>query len=224
MDSKNKIVAYYRVSTKRQSLGLDAQRARVQQYASMNSMDIVGEYSEKESGKDNDRQQLNKAVELCKKCGFTLVVAKLDRLSRDTEFLVHMYNDMQKGGCRFVALDMPNIGTDIMTFSIYASLAQKERELISERTSKAIRAKIANGEQWAGSRNIQTEYAYKKGLEVRQRNAMECNRKYYLLAMSLKPNARNMSDLARMMNEYTTTRNGKQWTCQHIKRLLSMEF
>jgi DNA invertase Pin-like site-specific DNA recombinase len=131
-----KFVSYLRVSTKRQGesgLGLEAQRKAV-------NWQLVKELVEVESGKhDHNRPALHKALEACKVYGATLVIAKLDRLSRDAHFLL----GLQKAGVKFVAADMPEANE--MVVGIMALVAQAERRMISERTKAALQAAKARG-------------------------------------------------------------------------------
>lgn len=139
-----KIVAYVRVSTDKQGksgLGLEAQLASVAGYASQHGSEIVATYQEVESGKNNDRPELTKALAHAKKAKAVLVIAKLDRLSRDAHFLL----GLQKSGVQFVAVDMPH--ADAFTVGIMAMVAQKEREMISARTKAALAAAKARGVQ-----------------------------------------------------------------------------
>ena len=137
-----KLVAYFRVSTTKQGqsgLGLDAQRAAVEAYASQSGGTLLRSFTEVESGKRDDRPQLTQALHLARVTGATLVIAKLDRLSRDAAFLL----TLQKSGTRFVAADMPN--ADETTVGIMAIMAQREREAISKRTREALQAAKARG-------------------------------------------------------------------------------
>lgn len=137
-----KIVAYFRVSTEKQGrsgLGLDAQRAAVEQFARGRGCMPVGEFVEVESGKNNARPELAKAMHLAKVTGATLVVAKLDRLSRNVAFLAAL----QDSGARFVAADMPEANE--LTIHIMAAVAQAERKAISRRTKEALAAAKARG-------------------------------------------------------------------------------
>jgi DNA invertase Pin-like site-specific DNA recombinase len=141
---KNKSVAYYRVSTVRQGesgLGLDAQRETVSRFSASHGMVTVGEFTEVESGKktDVDRPQLREALSTCRKLGATLVVSKLDRLSRNALFLLQL----QQANVDFVCCDCPNV--DRFTVGILALVAQRERELISERTKSALAAARRRG-------------------------------------------------------------------------------
>lgn len=131
-------VAYYRVSTDRQGqsgLGLEAQQAAVANYREQ----IVFEFTEIESGKNDNRPQLALALELCRKHDAALLIAKIDRLSRDAAFLL----TLRKAGVDIVAADMPNAGT--LEFGIRAVFAQHEREEISKRTKAALQAARARG-------------------------------------------------------------------------------
>lgn len=137
-----KLVAYYRVSTERQGrsgLGLEAQRAAVESYARQCQGRVLESFTEVESGRKDDRPQLARALHLAKVTGATLVIAKLDRLSRDAAFLL----SLQKAGTRFVAADMPN--ADETTVGILAIIAQQERAAISKRTKEALTAAKARG-------------------------------------------------------------------------------
>jgi DNA invertase Pin-like site-specific DNA recombinase len=132
-----KFVSYLRVSTDKQGhsgLGIEAQRAAVEQYLNGGRWKLLREFKEVESGKRSDRPQLVKALELCKATGATLVIAKLDRLSRDAHFLL----GLQKAGVPFVAADMPDANN--LTVGIMALMAQHEREMISARTKNALAA------------------------------------------------------------------------------------
>jgi DNA invertase Pin-like site-specific DNA recombinase len=137
-----KYVAYYRVSTARQGrsgLGLEAQRAAVLGFINGNGAEVIAEFTEVESGKRNDRPELEKALHRCKVTGATLVIAKLDRLSRNAAFLL----TLRDSGAEFVAADMPDANS--LTVGIMALMAQHEREMISKRTKEALAAAKARG-------------------------------------------------------------------------------
>jgi DNA invertase Pin-like site-specific DNA recombinase len=108
---------------------------------------VLHDFSEVESGGLNDRPQLNAALDECKRSKATLVVAKLDRLSRNAEFLLRLQNS----GVNFVCCDCPNV--DRFTVGILALVAQRERELISERTKAALTAAKARGVRLGGCRD-----------------------------------------------------------------------
>ena len=139
-------VSYLRVSTNRQGhdgLGIEAQREAVRRYLDKGSWQLLAEYVEVESGKVNSRPELEKARHHCKVTGARLVIAKLDRLSRDARFLLSLRDSRTK----FVAADIPD-ATDTVV-GIMAVLAEDERVRTSGRTKDALAAikrKLAAGE------------------------------------------------------------------------------
>lgn len=138
---KQRFIAYMRVSTARQGqsgLGLEAQRRAITDFVS-NRGEVVAEFTEVESGKRADRPELLKALHHAKVTGATLVIAKLDRLSRNAAFLL----TLRDSGARFVAADMPDAND--LTVGIMALVAQQEREAISRRTKEALQAAKARG-------------------------------------------------------------------------------
>src|SRR5271156_4544949 len=142
-------VSYLRVSTARQGqsgLGLEAQRASVADYLNGGKWEVIKEFVEVESGSRNDRPELAKAMSLCRLRNATLVIAKIDRLSRDAHFLL----GLQKAGVRFVAADMPEANE--MVVGIMAVVAQAERKMISTRTKAALAAAKARGVKLGGAR------------------------------------------------------------------------
>lgn len=129
-----KYVGYYRVSTKKQArsgLGLEAQQQMVRQFAGDHGQ-LVGEFVEVESGRNDRRIELAKAISAAKKAGASLLIARLDRFSRRVSFI----SAMMEKGVRLVIVEMPN-ATDFQ-LHIFAALAQEERRLISERTKAAL--------------------------------------------------------------------------------------
>jgi DNA invertase Pin-like site-specific DNA recombinase len=131
---RGKFVAYFRVSTDKQGksgLGLDAQRHAVQQYLNGGTWSLIGEFTEIESGKRNERPELEKALTICKRQKAKLVIAKLDRLSRNLAFIA----TLMESGVQFVAVDNPHANK--LTVHILAAVAQHEREMIAQRTKDA---------------------------------------------------------------------------------------
>jgi DNA invertase Pin-like site-specific DNA recombinase len=139
---RGKFVAYFRVSTDRQGesgLGLEAQRKAVTDYLNGGSWQLIAEFTEVESGKRSDRPQLAAALAACKKHRARLVIAKLDRLSRNLAFIAALMDS----GVEFVAVDNPHANK--LTVHILAAVAQHEREMISQRTKDALAAAKARG-------------------------------------------------------------------------------
>ncbi len=137
-----KTVSYLRVSTKNQGksgLGLEAQRERINLFVKTYDGDLVAEYVDIESGSKNERVELQKAIAHAKKIKGTLVIAKLDRISRRVSFIANL----MESGIDFKFADMGNANS--FQLHIYAALAQEERRLISERTKSALQAAKARG-------------------------------------------------------------------------------
>jgi DNA invertase Pin-like site-specific DNA recombinase len=139
-----RFVAYLRVSTAKQGaqgLGIEAQRQAVAAHVRSAGEGAVAlaEYVETESGRRNDRPKLAEAMEHCRLAGAKLLIAKLDRLSRNAAFLVNLRDT----GVDVVAADMPNI--DKLTFHVLAGVAEHEREMISQRTKAALAVAKARG-------------------------------------------------------------------------------
>jgi DNA invertase Pin-like site-specific DNA recombinase len=159
--------AYYRVSTKQQGasgLGLEAQQAAVVSF--LKGARPLGEYVEVESGKKNQRPQLLAAMAAARASGGVLLIAKLDRLSRNAGFILAL----RDSGVDFVCCDMPDANT--LTVGLFAVLAQHERETISKRTKDALTAKKARGAVLGTPANL-TDEVRQVGLLVRQQNARQ---------------------------------------------------
>ncbi|MDF7821732.1 recombinase family protein [Runella sp. MFBS21] len=148
-----KYIAYIRVSTKgreRSGLSFDAQKAIIEHYAEIDKAEIVKDFIETESGKDiANRPILKSAIEYAQTHKMVLVVTKLDRLSRDVE---HIFKIQKQLGVYFKSCDLPT--TDALTLSIYAGIAQRERELISIRTRQALQAKKRQGSKLGNLSNL----------------------------------------------------------------------
>ncbi len=137
-----KFVAYYRVSTDRQGLsglGLEAQKETVQNYIASHSGTLEIDFVEVETGKKNNRIELNKAIEYCHRHKTTLLIAKLDRLSRN----VHFITGLMESKINFVAADNPHANE--LMIHLLAAFAEHERKMISERTTSALKAAKARG-------------------------------------------------------------------------------
>ncbi len=137
-----RIVAYHRVSTAaqgRSGLGLEAQEAAIAAFAASRGARVIASYTEIESGKRDNRPQLAAALHQAKVTGATLIIAKLDRLSRNVAFLA----SLQDSGVQFVAADMPEANE--LTVHIMAAVAQAERKATAKRTREALQAAKARG-------------------------------------------------------------------------------
>ncbi|MFP1632661.1 recombinase family protein [Zhengella sp. ZM62] len=148
-------IAYYRVSTSRQGrsgLGIEAQRAAVTRFAEAEGLVITAEFVEIETGKGCDaldrRPRLAEALDMARKWGCPVIVAKLDRLSRDVAFISGLM-------ARRVPFIVAELGADADPFMLhlYAALAEKERRLISDRTKAALATRSASGKRLGNRTN-----------------------------------------------------------------------
>jgi len=179
----DKLIPYYRVSTKKQGesgLGLEAQRATFEAYARATGGVAFGEYIEVESGKRADRPQLMAAIEHAKSVKGRLVVAKLDRLARNVLFTAAL----MESKVDFVACDMPDANKTII--QIMAAIAEGEARAISERTTAALAAAKARGVKmgsarpghWDG-REDRRQAGQNKGLPLARASRSRAARDYY---------------------------------------------
>ena len=210
-----KYVAYYRVSTRGQGesgLGLEAQRASVAVFV---KGVIVAEFTEVESGKNNQRVQLAAAIDRAKKEGAVLVIAKLDRLSRNASFIF----TLRDSGVNFQCVDMPDANT--LTIGIFATLAQHERELISGRTKAALQAKIAQGATLGNPENLTAE-AQAKGVAGNAKRAAlnENNRRAASMVDMMHRSGKNYTEIAAELNRAGfRTSMGCQFQATQVMRL-----
>lgn len=214
-----KYVAYYRVSTNKQSLGIEAQKMSVKNYIDKDNNILLAEYEEKESGKNDNRIELNKALELCRRESATLLIAKLDRLSRKVSFLFNL----RDSGISFISLDCPDFNT--LTLGIFATLAQSERELISQRTKAALQAKKSQGFKLgrpnASIKKEWRELAYHKAKEKAYNN--ENNKRAKSMIEALLKTTNNKSYIAKVLNNNGfTTSKGCEFSSVQIDRLIKM--
>jgi DNA invertase Pin-like site-specific DNA recombinase len=211
-----KFVAYFRVSTDRQGksgLGLDAQREAVMDYLNGGRWTLVAEFTEVESGKNADRPELEKALAACKKLKAKLVIAKLDRLSRNLAFIA----TLMESGVEFVAVDIPHANK--LTIHILAAVAQHEREMISERTKAALQAAKKRGQR-LGNPDI-TEVA-KRG-----RAAMKANARRFaanvrpVIEEIMRAGVTSHNGIAAKLNERKVrTARGGVWTHVQVGAIL----
>ncbi len=217
-----KVVAYYRVSTKRQGtsgLGLDGQREAVRAFLAGGGRSLVAEFTEVESGRsDANRPQLHAALMACRLHRATLVIAKLDRLSRNAAFLM----GLKDSGIDFVCADMPSANR--LTVGVMALVAQEEREAISARTKAALAQARARGVKLGSPRNLAN-----RALGTERGNTAKAKRAD-ARAELLRPifaemqtgGAKSMRAVAEELNQRripTATGRG-EWTAVQVARVL----
>lgn len=213
---KTDYIAYYRVSTKRQGrsgLGLDAQKELVGRY--VNGGKLIASFTEIESGKKDSRPQLQAALEACQKKKATLLIAKLDRLSRD----LHFISGLQKSGIQFVCCDMPDM--DELTIHILASVAQHERKLISQRTRDALQAAKKRGVKLGSPQPLKAlQKAYKA--HSAKADSFAESIKPIIEELKAKAGVKTLQEIADALNlrGISTSRGGKWWPTS-VKNLLN---
>jgi DNA invertase Pin-like site-specific DNA recombinase len=207
-----KFVAYYRVSTAQQGksgLGLEAQQAAVKTYLNGGNWELVGEFTEVESGKRKNRPQLEAALAMCKKQKATLVIAKLDRLARN----LHFISGLMESKINFVAVDMPTANR--LTVHILAAVAEEEARAISARTKAALASAKARGVRLGSN-----------GATLGKANAASARK----TALSLKPIIQQLRAdgittvraIAEALNaRKIQTPQGRQWHSTSVHRLLT---
>ncbi len=212
-------IAYYRVSTSKQGasgLGLEAQRKAVLDYL---GCEPIAHYVEVESGKRADRPQLAQALAYAKLTGGTLVVAKLDRLSRNAAFL----NTLMDSGQAIVFADMPH--ADRLILGIMGQLAQWEAEVISKRTRDALAATKARGTKLGGDRgNLPAVSSLGRQRSMATRTANAAERRSQVMphvVAAQQAGHTTLQGMADYLNAlHITTTQGKAWYPASIKRLI----
>ncbi|RYF87487.1 MAG: recombinase family protein [Chitinophagaceae bacterium] len=212
-------VGYIRTSTNRQVLGLEEQRSRILQFVESNNSKLIDVVIEQDSGKNNARKGLEAAILICLKKGHTLLFTKLDRLSREVDFLFTLRNK----GVKLRCIDLPELNT--LTLGIFGSVAQWERELISSRTKRGLAELKKRGVVLGKPENL-TQEARSKGVESLKRKKRENenwrNAKMFINHFILKNGKTNLSEIARQLNAGGyRTRNGCDFSAAIVKRLIA---
>lgn len=213
---QGKFVAYYRVSTKRQGdsgLGLDAQRQAVTDYLNGGQSELLAEYTDVESGADDTRPELARAIEHAKRTKSTLVIAKLDRLSRKVSFV----SSLMDSGVRFVAVDNPSANE--LTINILAAVAQEERRLISHRTRAALAVAKGRGAKLGNPRLSEARPLAQKaradGADKFASNVIPVIRQLQATGCS------SLREIANALNSRgIRTRRGSFWTAAAVNRVI----
>jgi DNA invertase Pin-like site-specific DNA recombinase len=222
--AKGHFVAYYRVSTQEQGrsgLGLDGQRKAVLDYLNGSNWTLLAEFTEIESGKrTSNRPELARALEQCRMTGANLLIAKIDRLSRDAAFLI----GLEASGIDFVAADMPNANR--LTVRLMAVIAQEEREMISARTKAALAAAKARGQSLGGWRGgpKPSKSVYTAGLAARQANARAFAERLRPMVVEMRGHGLSLAKIAAELTAQgiRTPRDGT-WVAGMVQRLLRAE-
>lgn len=225
MKTTTNYIAYYRLSSKNAlrgvdtSLGIESQKSQVRNYVTNQNGNLINEFVEIESGKNNDRKILAEAINQAEITNSTLVISKIDRLSRSVEFLFFLKSKIEKSKIEIKALDMPNF--DTLTLAIYAGMAQKERESISSRVKMALAELKKEGVKLGNPENL-TPQAQQKAVATIKANALnnDRNRQATAIIVSLRNEGLGFQKISDRLNELNfKTRTGKNFTSTGVKIL-----
>ncbi|TSA31118.1 MAG: recombinase family protein [Porphyromonadaceae bacterium] len=227
-----KYVSYLRVSTKKQGesgLGLEAQREIVTAYLANNHNELIGEFVEVESGKRDKRPKLAEAIELARANNASLILARLDRLSRNLSFITKLMESKVK----FLACDIPQAND--LTVHVLAAVAQDQQRYISERTREGLKAKRVReplwkpgvSKKWAPGQtsNLTPEIVAAAHREVvNAATSNPHNRRAYHYARFLRDNGKTLDQIAVMLNRegYPTRRQTSVWCKVKVFNLLRL--
>ena len=214
-------VAYLRVSTQRQGtsgLGLQAQQEIIRKY--LNGKTPIAEFVEVESGRKSDRPKLHEALELCKKKKATLIVAKMDRLSRNVAFTSQLLDS----GIEIVFCDFPKANRLVLT--IISAISEYEASLIRQRTKAALQVKKEQGCQLGKPENLMRNLgkAIANSRKTNQERAHNNpnNKRAVAILRSLANKTTNYSEMARVLNDegFLTSRGGR-FSAKQVSILLN---
>lgn len=215
-------VAYYRVSTAKQGvlgLGIEAQQQAVRQYVTQRNGSVVAAYTEVESGKRKDRPQLLAALAHCRALGATLIVAKLDRLARNVQFI----STLMESRTEFVAVDMPTANR--LTIHVLAAVAEHEAQMISERTKAALAVARQRGVKLGGWRRNSGQDIRKDGGKAsaakRKQQAQQRAQDYAPVFALLSDGSLTYKQMADRLNASgIPTPQRKQWHAASVRNVI----
>ena len=215
-------IAYIRVSTQQQGrsgLGLDGQKEAIRQFAEREGFELLCEYVEIETGKGADaldrRPQLAEALKKAKKAGAHIVVAKLDRLSRD----VHFISGLMVERVPFVVAEL---GPDVDPFvlHLYAALSEKERQMISQRTRVALKAAKARGVQLGNRTNLAE--AQDLGVAAIRKSADEFAKKVWPIIRAYRSDGLSLRRIAKQLNvQRVPSARGGEWQATQVSAIVN---
>lgn len=224
-----KVIAYFRVSTKKQGksgLGLEGQQAAVAEFVRQHGGKQIAEYVEVETGKSKNRPELLKAIAHAKRSKARLVVAKLDRMARNVAFT----SALMESGIDFVACDNPHANK--FTIHILAAVAEHEAEQISERTKAALAAAKRRGVKlgshrpghWKGREDRRLAglaKAREAAAQLHRQAATESYADLVPIIQEMQEQGQSLQAIADELNEQGhTTRRGKSWNRMQVSRVL----
>ncbi len=213
-----KYIGYVRTSTGKQNLGLEEQQSQIIDFVFNNNAELKEIFIEQESGKNNIRRGLDMALENCSKHGYTLLFTKLDRLTREVEFLFAIRNR----GVKLRCIALPELNT--LTLGIFGTMAQYEREMISTRTERAL-GELRKTRTLGTIANLTNE-GRKKGSQVVKQQRVENENwrraKTFVEHFQMKNGYLNLTEVSKLLNENGyKTRRGCSFSPITVKRLIT---
>lgn len=212
-----KYIGYVRTSTGKQNLGLEEQQSRITEFVTINNDELVEIIVEQDSGKNNVRKGLEIAMEKCAKFGHTLLFTKLDRLTKEVEFLFAIRNR----GIKLRCIALPELNT--LTLGIFGTIAQYEREMISTRTKLALK-ELKKTRKLGKIENLTNEGRLKGCLVVKQQRIDNENWKRartFIEHFQMKNGYLNLTEIAKLLNQNGyKTRRGCNFSPEIVKRLI----
>jgi DNA invertase Pin-like site-specific DNA recombinase len=212
--------AYYRVSTATQGksgLGLESQQSAVRDFCDRECVELLGEFTEVESGKYADRPVLTDALAQAKKAGATIIVSKLDRLSRD----VHYISGLMSHRVPFLVTELGK-DCDPFLLHIYAALSEKERQMISQRTKTALAAAKVRGVTLGNQTNL--DQAQALGQQANRLQADEFAAKVWPTIKIYRDQGKSLREIATALevSGVKTARNGK-WAAAQVGQIIKRQ-
>lgn len=213
-----KHIGYVRTSTGKQNLGLEEQQTQILDFVSNNNDELIEIIIEQESGKNNIRRGLEMALDKCSKYGYTLLFTKLDRLTREVEFLFAIRNR----GVKLCCIALPELNT--LTLGIFGTMAQYEREMISSRTKRAL-GELKKTKVLGTLANLTNEGRLKGSQVIKQQRVENENwrrAKTFVEHFQMKNGYMNLTEVSNLLNENGyKTRRGCSFSPITVKRLIS---
>lgn len=215
--AEGRFVAYLRVSTEaqgRSGLGIEAQREAIMSYLNGGRWTLIAEFTEVETGKRKDRPELLKAIERCRLTGATLIIARLDRLSRNASFLL----SLQDAGVDFLAVDMPYANR--LTVGVMTLVAEEEARAISARTKAALAAAKARGVKLGNPRGFEGR-VYRQGGPGARRKATAFAETLAPTLKALRAEGLSANAMAKHLADAgIKTARGGTWSAQSVLNVM----
>jgi DNA invertase Pin-like site-specific DNA recombinase len=219
----SKIVAYKRTSTDDQRLGIEAQDEKLRTIARERNGRIVKTFVEHESGGDNTRPELDRAIRHARRIKAVVVVAKLDRLARDSTFLMRLYD----GNVPIIFGDLPEVdgsAASRLMIQMMANIAEFERRRIGERTKEALAVLKAKGVKLGTPKNLDQAgriNGARKAAKLRTAKAIDEMADIAELAANMRAGGASLTTIAAALNaDGGVTRQGGNWSPTQVKRVL----